>query len=66
MILEDGEHILVAGHHPEVELRSVDVGLLATRHCEHVERVLPLLGRRRVEGDGCVGGHDERAGVCQL
>ena len=66
VILEDGENVLVAGHHPEVERRDVEDGLLAPREREDVERVLPLLGRRRVERDGRVGGHDERAGVCQL
>jgi hypothetical protein len=44
----------------------VEDGLLPTRERKDVERVLPLLGRRRIERDGRVGGHDERAGVRQL
>ena len=66
MILEDGENVLVARHHPEIERRGVEDGLLPTREREDVERVRPLLGRRRVERDGRFGGHDERAGVRQL
>ena len=58
VVLEHREDLLAAGHDPEVERGRVEDGLLASREREHVERVLPLLGRRRVEGDRRVHGHD--------
>ena len=57
MVLQHGQHVLVPRYHPEVERGRVEDRLLAAREREHVERVLPLLGRRRVERDGRVRRH---------
>ena len=51
MVLEHGEHVVVTRDDPEAERGREEDGLLATRQREHVERVLALLRRRRVERD---------------
>ena len=52
MILEHGEHVLVSGDDPEAELLGIEDGLLLTRRCQDVEGILPLLGKRWIEGCG--------------
>ncbi len=52
MVLQHGEDVFVAGDDPETDRLGKEDGLLATRKLQHVERILALLRRHRVEGDG--------------